>query len=122
MKKKILILSHEDKPFLEEVAACLKGLDVEVYSELRCPVELRIEYDWEPDAVILNSTMKNSDRCIRHIKDLSEKTIVLIAERNSTVERYIEMQILGARDYFHVPLDRENMRNAVLDLLKINEI
>jgi DNA-binding NtrC family response regulator len=122
MKKKILILSHKDEPFLKEVMACLEGLDVEVHFETRCPVELGIKYDWEPDAVVLNSTMKNSDRCIRHIKSLSKKTVVLVAERDSNVERYIQMQVLGVRDYFHVPLDKKNMRNAVIDLLKIEAI
>ena len=118
MAARILVLAHGDDVFLQEVQDCLDGLDVEIYAENRCPVESGIDYDWEPVAVIVNTTLLENERCIQHLKTLSRETIVLAAERESTVERYIRMQVLGARDYFHVPLDKTNMKNAIMEILK----
>ncbi|MBI5187049.1 MAG: hypothetical protein HZA01_15185 [Nitrospinae bacterium] len=119
MQKKVLILGHNDASFLEEVMACLEGLDLEIHSEDRCPVETGIQFDWTPDAVIINVTSLKLDKCIKHIKDLSRETLVLAAERDSSVESYLRMQILGVRDFFHVPLDPKNLKSAIVELLKL---
>jgi DNA-binding NtrC family response regulator len=119
MKKKILILAHNDDTFLEEVLACLGELDLDIQTENRCPADTGIPFDYKPDAVIVNVTSLLQEKCIQHIKDLSRETLVLVAERDSTVESYIRMQVLGVREYFHVPLDSKNLQNAVIELLKL---
>lgn len=119
MKKKILILAHDDPAFLEEVLACIGGLDLDIQTENRCPTDTGIPFKCKPDAVIVNVTFFLQEKCIQHIKDLSKETLVLAAERNSTVESYIRMQVLGVREYFHVPLDPKNLQNAIIELLKL---
>ncbi len=121
MKKKVLILPHGNKHFLDEVLSYLEGLDIEIITEEGCPVEDKISYDFTPDAVIVNTTLLHNDQCMQHIKEISLSTTVLVADRDATVGRYIHMQVLGAKDYFHVPLHKDHLRSAVIDLLKLSK-
>lgn len=121
MKKKLLIFAHNDKAFLCEILSYMEGLDVDVHSEEKCIVKEKINYEWKPDIIILQATTLNNERCLQHIKSLSNGTIVLIAERNATIKRYIDMQMLGVEDYFSVPLSKEIIRSAVSNLQKTRD-
>ena len=114
----ILVVEDQDSA-RESLAELLKGEGFEVHeaSDGRAGMAMVDQYDL--DLVLTDLSMPGADgiAVLRHIRDVSPQTLVIVMTAHATVDTAIEAMRLGAQDYMLKPLIFEDVLRKVQHLM-----
>jgi two-component system response regulator PilR (NtrC family) len=115
---KILVAEDQDSA-RESLVDLLQGEGYEVHAapDGRAGMALVDEYDL--DLVLTDLSMPNADgmALLRHIRDVSPQTLVILMTAHATVDTAVEAIRLGAQDYLLKPLIFEDVLRKVQHLM-----
>jgi two-component system response regulator PilR (NtrC family) len=114
----ILVVEDQDSA-RESLAELLKGEGFEVHeaSDGRAGMAMVDQYDL--DLVLTDLSMPGADgiAVLRHIRDVSPQTLVIMMTAHATVDTAIDAMRLGAQDYMLKPLIFEDVLRKVQHLM-----
>jgi two-component system response regulator PilR (NtrC family) len=114
----ILVAEDQDSA-RESLVELLKGEDYEVYEARDGNAAISLIDKVDLDLVLTDLMMPGVDgiAVMRHIRDISPQTLVIIMSAHATVETAVEAIRLGAQDYMLKPLIFEEVLRKIRHLM-----
>ncbi|HXV81725.1 MAG TPA: sigma-54 dependent transcriptional regulator [Candidatus Binatia bacterium] len=115
----VLVVEDQDSA-RESLAELLRGVGYEVHEARDGDRAIALVDQHDFDIVLTDLMMPGSDgmAVLRHIRDVSPQTLVIIMTAHASVETAVEAIRLGAQDYLLKPLIFEDVRRKVQHLME----
>jgi DNA-binding NtrC family response regulator len=111
-----ILVVEDQESALESLVELLReeGFEVHAAADGRAGIELVDQYDL--DVVLTDLAMPHADgvAVLRHIREISPQTLVILMTAHATVDTAIEAIRLGAQDYLLKPLIFDGPSKACL--------
>ena len=114
----ILVVEDQDSA-RESLVDLLKGEDFEVHAAADGKAGIALVDQYDLDLVLTDLAMPGADgiAVLRHIRDVSPQTLVILMTAHATVDTAVEAIRLGAQDYLLKPLIFEDVLRKVQHLM-----
>ena len=114
----ILVVEDQDSA-RESLVDLLKGEGFEVHAAADGKAGIALVDQYDLDLVLTDLAMPGADgiAVLRHIRDVSPQTLVILMTAHATVDTAVEAIRLGAQDYLLKPLIFEDVLRKVQHLM-----
>ena len=115
----ILVVEDQDSA-RESLAELLRGVGYQVHEAADGSAAISLLDQFDLDLVLTDLSMPGRDgmAVLRHVRDISPQTLVMLMTAHATVETAVEAIRLGAQDYILKPLIFEDVLRKIQRLME----